>query len=61
VEFFVEKDGSVREVTPVGAPHALLAQISKEAVLQWKFEPPTSKGRPVRFEASQEFRFRFDG
>lgn len=57
VEFFVETDGSVRDVNVVGTAHSMLAEASKQAVRRWKFEPPVFQGKPIRKMLSQEFVF----
>ncbi len=57
VLFYVDETGRPRlVVSPPGSPPAL-ANLAIGAVEQWRFEPPTSRGRPVLVQVSQEFRF----
>ena len=57
VRFFIDEQGTVRmpAVEPGAQPY--LADAALTAVRDWKFAPPTSKGRPVLVAASQEFDF----
>ena len=57
VRFFIDEQGKVRmpAVEPGSQPY--LADAALTAVREWKFAPPTSKGRPVLVAASQEFDF----
>jgi protein TonB len=49
-------DGSV-EGMEVVTGHELLAQAAKEAVLQWKYEPPKLNGKPVQTDLDVEIIF----
>lgn len=57
VHFYIDEDGMVRfaSAEPVGHPY--LMEQAVQAVRHWKFEPPTSRGRPVLVAAVQEFTF----
>lgn len=57
VHFYIDENGIARMPAVDNSDHPYLAEIAVEAVREWKFEPPTSKGNPVLVEASQEFRF----
>ena len=61
VEFFIDETGTVR--MPAGSAHddATLTALAIEALSQWKFAPPTSRGKGVLVKASQEFNFRNGG
>jgi len=58
VDFYIDERGAVR--MPYVSSHAqpLLARLAVDAVRQWKFEPPTRRGRPVLVHVRQLFRFR---
>jgi TonB family protein len=56
--FFVEPDGKTNDVTFGGSPPEELAKLSKQAVLQWRFEPLVRGGRPIRQRLRQVFSFK---
>ena len=58
VEFYIDEQGAVRMPSVIGGPPRLLAELAVDSVRQWKFEPPTSKGRPVLVCVRQVFRFK---
>ena len=55
--FVIREDGSVSDARVVGAPDPALVAISLNAILRWRFEPLTRQGKPVRAQATQEFKF----
>lgn len=61
VQFYIDKDGQVRLPavdSETGAAHDALSAAAVQAVTEWKFEPPVSKGRPVVVAVRQEFNFK---
>jgi TonB family protein len=58
VEFYIDEQGAVRMPSIIGRPPRQLAELAVGSVSQWKFEPPTSKGRPVLVCVRQVFRFK---
>jgi TonB family protein len=57
VRFYIDETGAVRMPSVDAESHPYLAHQAIEAVRDWKFEPPVSKGRPVLVAASEEFDF----
>jgi len=58
VRFYIDENGDVRmPAIATAGEHPYLAEQAVLAVRQWKFAPPTSKGRPVLVAAAQEFDF----
>jgi TonB family protein len=57
VFFYVDEHGAVRLPSVEAGAHPYLAAEAVAAVREWKFEPPTSRGRPVLVAASQVFDF----
>jgi len=57
VHFYIDEKGMVRmpAVDPDAQPY--LSDIAVAALLEWRFEPPTSRGKPVLVAANQEFNF----
>jgi len=57
IDFFIDGTGAVR--LPSGLPDqdSELAALAIEAVRQWKFTPPTSRGMATLVKASEEFHF----
>jgi TonB family protein len=53
IEFYIDEKGAVRMPAIVRADFPELGQLLADAVRQWKFEPPTQRGRPVLVHASQ--------
>jgi TonB family protein len=47
-EFFVESDGTVREVRIIKSTHPLFSEQTVAAVRQWRFRPEIKGGIPVR-------------
>jgi TonB family protein len=57
VSFYIDETGAVRLPSVNAADDAKLGGFAIDAVRNWKFEPPTCKGRPVLVRASQRFNF----
>jgi TonB family protein len=57
IEFYIDKTGAVRLPSVAVEEDSELAALAIEAVRQWKFAPPTSHGRPVLVQASEDFHF----
>jgi len=49
--------GAVRLPSVSTEQDAVLTRLAIDALKQWKFSPPTSRGRPVLVKASQVFDF----
>ena len=58
IEFFIDETGAVRMPAASAADNAVLTSLAINALSQWKFAPPTSKGRSVLVKAIQEFEFK---
>jgi outer membrane biosynthesis protein TonB len=57
VHFYIDEKGVVRMPAVQNGPHPYLMEMAVEAMKGWKFEPPTSRGRPVLVAAAQTFEF----
>lgn len=57
IEFFIDENGAVRVPAVIDADFWELGVLAMEAVRQWRFEPPTSRGRPVLVRVRQPFIF----
>lgn len=57
VEFYIDESGRPRMATCAPGSDPQLAGIALAAVQQWKFTPPTVKGKPVLVYARQQFSF----
>ena len=57
VDFYVDETGTVRMPSVVDSDQSVFAPFAVAAIRQWKFEPPTRKGRPVLIHVQQLFRF----
>lgn len=57
VHFYINEEGVVRFACATPDAHPYLMEEAVRAVRQWRFEPPTSHGRPVLVAAVQEFHF----
>ena len=57
VEFYIDEQGAVRMPYVTGRPQVALAELAVDAVRQWKFEPPTRRGRPALVLVRQLFHF----
>ena len=58
VDFYIDETGKVRMPAALPGANPILAGLAAEAVEQWKFTPPTCKGRPVLVHAQQSFSFK---
>lgn len=57
VHFYIDEKGEVRMPSVQAGPDPYLMEKAVEAMKSWKFEPPTSRGRPVLVAAAQTFDF----
>lgn len=57
LEFFIDEKGNVRFPRVLNQADEYLGAAALAAVRQWRFEPPTRKGRPVLARVSQVFHF----
>jgi len=57
VYFYIDEKGAVRMPAVDASANPYLSDIAVAAVREWRFEPPTSRGKPVLIAASQEFNF----
>jgi TonB family protein len=57
VDFYIDRTGAVRLPSVSLAQNNELAALAIEAVRQWKFTPPTSRGLATLVKASEEFHF----
>lgn len=57
VRFYIDERGVVRQPAVSAEVHPYLAEQAVAAVREWKFEPVTSRGKPVLVLAEQEFDF----
>lgn len=57
VDFYIDGDGRPRMPVVLRATREEFAVAAIEALLQWRFAPPTRAGRPVAVRVVQEFRF----
>jgi TonB family protein len=55
VEFYIDEQGRVRIPVARETSDAAFANAAVDAVSQWQFDPPTSKGKPVLVHAVQIF------
>lgn len=58
VSFYIDETGAVRLPSVDVTEDPELAAAAIDALRNWKFEPPTCKGRPVLVRATQPFNFR---
>ncbi len=57
VFFYIDEQGTVRMPAVPADTQPYLSYVAIKALREWKFEPPTSRGRPVLVAAAQEFSF----
>lgn len=57
VDFYIDESGKARFATVKPGTNEQLAGIAVAAVQQWRFNPPTSKGKPVLVRVRQVFAF----
>jgi TonB family protein len=58
VEYYIDETGSVRMPSVSAEDNTILGALAVAAVSEWKFTPPTSRGKNVLVKASQVFDFR---
>jgi outer membrane biosynthesis protein TonB len=61
IEFFIDETGAVRLPAGVTTENKVLTALALDAVKQWKFTPPTTRGKGVLVKASQVFNFNAAG
>jgi outer membrane biosynthesis protein TonB len=57
IDFYIDPEGRPRMPVVLRAPHELYAGAAVAALIQWRFNPPSSRGRPVIVRATQWFAF----
>jgi TonB family protein len=57
LDFFVDPEGKVRMPAAELGTHPSFARAAAAALVQWRFEPPTSGGQPVIVHVVQTFNF----
>lgn len=57
VYFYIDEQGTVRMPAVPADTQPYLSYVAIRALREWKFDPPTSRGRPVLVAAAQEFSF----
>jgi TonB family protein len=57
VHFYIDETGAARMPAVEGEAHPYLSRMAVDAVREWRFEPPTAKGKPVLVAARQDFNF----
>ena len=60
IEFYIDESGSVRVPAVTAADFWELGVLAMSAVREWRFAPPTSRGRPVLIHVRQAFQFGAD-
>ena len=58
VTFYIDEQGQIRMPAVSSTTEIRLADMAVDALNQWKFEPPTSRGKPVLVKAVQTFKFK---
>jgi TonB family protein len=58
VEFYIDQTGAVRLPSVTTKDNLELSRLAVAALNQWKFTPPTSRGRGVLVKAVQTFNFK---
>lgn len=57
IDFYIDAEGRPRMPVAMKATNEAYAAAAAEALMQWRFEPPTYQGRPVTVRMVQEFLF----
>jgi TonB family protein len=57
VDFIIDEMGRPRMPVVEASPHEAFAQAAIDALIQWRFSPPTRYGRPVAVQVKKEFVF----
>jgi outer membrane biosynthesis protein TonB len=58
VEYYIDETGAVRMPAVSADDNPILGALTVIAIGQWKFTPPTSRGKGVLVKASQVFDFK---
>ncbi len=59
IEFFIDPDGNVLAPGILSSTNDQCAYSALDAIVEWKFEPPLKKRKPVYVRARQPFFFQF--
>ena len=57
VSFVIAKDGSTREIEVLRASEPVFGEVSRRAVMRWRFEPARKDGEAVDLRVVQRFPF----
>ena len=57
IDFYIDAEGRPRMPVAMRATHEAFAAVAAEALLQWRFEPPTRNGKPIAVRIVQDFVF----
>lgn len=57
IDFYIDSEGRPRMPVALKATHEAFALAAAEALMQWRFDPPTHQGRPIAVRMVQEFIF----
>jgi TonB family protein len=57
IDFIIDEKGRPRMPVVEAAPHDAFAQAAVDALIQWRFTPPTRYGKPVAVQVKKEFVF----
>jgi TonB family protein len=57
LDFFVDEKGEPRMPVVVSSPDDAFSQAAVDALVQWRFSPPTREGKPVATHVKQEIIF----
>jgi TonB family protein len=57
LDFVIDETGRPRMPVLVSAAHEEFASQAADALSQWRFTPPTRRGKPVAVQVRQEFLF----
>jgi len=57
LDFFVDEKGEPRMPVVVSSPDDAFSQAAVDALVQWRFSPPTREGKPIATHVKQEIIF----
>ena len=57
IDFYIDMEGRPRIPVVLRAPHEFYANAAAEALMQWRFNPPSRRGQPMIVRATQQFSF----
>ena len=57
IDFYIDAEGKPRMPVVMKATHEAYAVAAGEALMHWRFEPPTRNGKPIAVRMVQEFIF----